>query len=195
MNSADSPARQVNARWILWLGLPALILAATLGLWVRSFFLRDDVLICKPRSRSVIMLTSFRGRLELLIPAGGALTLQMHHEASRHLSFDPKDKPPPPQSAATYPIQYYDFGYFTWDYCQWSNTYSELRIRLPIWLLVVLELALLGAGAYRFRRSGRACRDGICQRCRYDLRATPRRCPECGAGTEKTAMIDSGGPV
>ena len=56
---------------------------------------------------------------------------------------------------------------------------------VPHWLLVVAALALptlrLSLVVFRRRRSGRAASQGLCARCGYDLRATPDKCPECGA--------------
>jgi hypothetical protein len=55
---------------------------------------------------------------------------------------------------------------------------------VPYWLLA--GIASVTPGAYwakRFiakRRRGRLKRLQICERCGYDVRATPDRCPECG---------------
>jgi hypothetical protein len=50
---------------------------------------------------------------------------------------------------------------------------------LPYWFLIlaalVLPLLLLFRQASRFRKTGQCCT------CGFDLRATPARCPECGA--------------
>ncbi len=54
-------------------------------------------------------------------------------------------------------------------------------IYLPHWLIVVLTLPLLAAWAIQFHRAKRRTRDGHCADCGYDLRASPDRCPECGA--------------
>jgi len=51
---------------------------------------------------------------------------------------------------------------------------------VPLWVLVIPLAFASGVLARRARRARRALR-GQCVRCGYDLRATPGRCPECGA--------------
>jgi hypothetical protein len=54
--------------------------------------------------------------------------------------------------------------------------------RIPYWFLVVLTAAPIGAWvATKCRKRLRRHRRGLCATCGYDLRATPERCPECGA--------------
>ena len=58
----------------------------------------------------------------------------------------------------------------------------SLLVRVPFWLLFLL----LGWPAYvwlwrRWNRRGPGCAHS-CSNCGYDLRASPGRCPECGAG-------------
>ena len=56
----------------------------------------------------------------------------------------------------------------------------------PPWGIVwILPLALLAGGAARLverpaERRAHLRAMGQCERCTYDLRATPHRCPECG---------------
>jgi hypothetical protein len=54
----------------------------------------------------------------------------------------------------------------------------------PYWFLVILS-ALLPAYSvtmwYKQRRPNALAKQGRCPTCGYDLRATPARCPECGA--------------
>jgi hypothetical protein len=50
---------------------------------------------------------------------------------------------------------------------------------LPHWLLIVATTVMPGIEFRRWRRN-RKPPEGCCQRCGYDLRATPERCPECG---------------
>ena len=58
-------------------------------------------------------------------------------------------------------------------------------LMVPHWLLFALLAALPASSlAVTFRRrarAGRAARQHLCHNCGYDLRATPNRCPECGA--------------
>jgi hypothetical protein len=51
---------------------------------------------------------------------------------------------------------------------------------IPHWFLAVL-FAVLPALYLRSAIRSRKHRPGHCPRCGYDLRATPQRCPECGA--------------
>ena len=58
---------------------------------------------------------------------------------------------------------------------------------LPLWLPLML-LSVMPVRWYMRRRRG--LRPGLCPACGYDLRATPDRCPECGAGVGPAAFSD-----
>ena len=54
-------------------------------------------------------------------------------------------------------------------------------IVLPLWPVVVVSGILPGLRLWRRVRRRISARKGCCRECGYDLRATPDRCPECGA--------------
>jgi len=55
-------------------------------------------------------------------------------------------------------------------------------IAIPDWILVLICTAAVAAARIpAWRRERFHARRGLCRRCGYDLRATPDRCPECGA--------------
>jgi hypothetical protein len=52
---------------------------------------------------------------------------------------------------------------------------------IPLWLLLPLLLILPSTSLLNFLKSRRRRKLNLCPSCGYDLRATPSRCPECGA--------------
>jgi hypothetical protein len=59
------------------------------------------------------------------------------------------------------------------------------RLSLHIWLIIVLVAAACSlkyrCGQWKERKQSKRAAAGLCLNCGYDLRATPHRCPECGA--------------
>lgn len=58
------------------------------------------------------------------------------------------------------------------------------NLDLPYWMLATVTALPVPLGLRQLRRRRRAARFrrlGLCPSCGYDLRATPGRCPECGA--------------
>lgn len=65
---------------------------------------------------------------------------------------------------------------------------QKLRIKLPLWMPLVLAMLLPAWWMKRqfyFAKRRRRARRGWCISCGYDLRASGDRCPECGAATSR----------
>jgi hypothetical protein len=52
---------------------------------------------------------------------------------------------------------------------------------LPYWLFMALSLPAPLLAIRQVRRRAKRRKAGLCERCGYDLRASPERCPECGS--------------
>jgi hypothetical protein len=61
-------------------------------------------------------------------------------------------------------------------------------ISVPFWGVIVVTLVLPLSAVRRRWWDRRLIREGRCRACGYDLRATPGRCPECGALSTATAQ-------
>jgi hypothetical protein len=60
----------------------------------------------------------------------------------------------------------------------------QLQVRqyeLPHWAAIAAAAILPAAWVVRWTRKRRRVARGLCVECGYDLRASPNRCPECGA--------------
>jgi hypothetical protein len=73
---------------------------------------------------------------------------------------------------------------------RWAGLrYGVFAISVRHWVLFVLSLPIAAVGMLPFLRHVRRIRrgQGRCACCRYDLRGTPERCPECGtvAGAQR----------
>lgn len=85
-------------------------------------------------------------------------------------------------------------GYDLWvSYFKGSVFYSQAwrrnrQIITPYWALVLLTSLLPTLSTVRRLRRGRRFPNGFCAACGYDLRATPRQCPECGAVPKSARM-------
>jgi hypothetical protein len=51
---------------------------------------------------------------------------------------------------------------------------------LPLWVPVLIAILPIALPYRRWRQNARRFSRGLCVACGYDLRASPRRCPECG---------------
>ena len=75
-----------------------------------------------------------------------------------------------------------------------NGTYALVTV--PFWS-ILLASAALGICLFRVRRKSDGSNAPRCNVCGYDLRATPGRCPECGAvpdpaGAEKLGRYNDG---
>lgn len=97
----------------------------------------------------------------------------------------------PPQQVGSWSY-YQQVAWSRWGFggANFSNqpytSYADFRFIAPDWSLLLLFSLL---PAIRVVRLMRWKRTGICASCGYDLRATPDRCPECGAVPSEKSKI------
>jgi hypothetical protein len=145
----------LNAATLLWV----LLFLATLALWVFSYFAYDAVgFWASPAERRVYGLISKEGTVcfvRLAEVSGGSRWKWRH---------DP-DKRSGPSFGGTAGFVF-------------QHARERFVVGMPYWAVCLLLVSL---PALRWARAHRRPAPGHCPACGYDLRATPERCPECGA--------------
>ena len=63
------------------------------------------------------------------------------------------------------------------------------QVIVPLWFVVTVTAPAPVWWAVATARRRRRERRGRCRRCGYDLRASPERCPECGAVTSSAPDV------
>ena len=179
--------------------LSLLLCAAVCALWVRSY-VRDDYLSFESRTAADSSTTDLRtafGRFEFyrVYGGGGAADSDRNFEwGSRELSRSER------QEAAEKRTDLYLLGFGYTRYMGYTPApptppepgvfYTLIGVApfrevwVPLWFAAASSLVMPAAWFLARRRASRRTRAGLCNRCGYDLRATPGRCPECGTAVQ-----------
>jgi len=178
--------------FLLVSGLSLLCCVATVVLWVRSYW-RADYMVCSsavaagtdtyyPQELRRLELFSTCGQVEMgkeRRPMTSVDDVEMSKERLWEVESSPTPLAPPIRG-------HFRFGFFYHASAANVGYGFERRIVLvfPYWPLALLTVILPVTGGAICTNSARFARrsaQGLCTRCGYDLRATARRCPECGA--------------
>ena len=162
------------------LSLVLFVMAA--ALWIRTLLSTTDVFFFQTAGGRSVYVFSELGRVDLSLGtvSGGQPRRQLSWKSSHT---DASFASPPPGASVWYRLHFRDLG-------KWTLRHEGQRVAMrgfmfPLWLSAT-AFGILPAVwlARRWRRL--RLRRHLCPRCGYDLRATPDRCPECGAVPEAT---------
>jgi hypothetical protein len=174
-------------------GLSLVLCVATAALWIRSYFRLDD--ISHTGQWHVHNFSSVRGRtfIQWGWSTEDELKLATGPYARGGFVWDS------PSSGATLGVEKRSCGWRLggFDYFSWTGrmnaagqpTAGEHVTIVPWWFLCTFAALSPIWWLIRTRRQARRARFGCCLTCGYDLRATPDRCPECGAIPPKKEVI------
>jgi hypothetical protein len=152
-----------------------LLCVVTVALWVRSYRWKEGVNFgahCSAFTRyGRLVLTADFNEVRLGAPA--ARPVRWYRRSQSRQGMNLVDRPD------------HSFAGFGFKRHGWAELPKPTWVVLvPMWFVTAataLPPGLWLLGAYRRRRAAERNAKGLCARCGYDLRASPGRCPECGA--------------
>jgi hypothetical protein len=163
--------------------LSLLLCVAVAAAWVRGKWVSDILLYVTGGSRTSRQTVWVAGN-----GAGGIALLEFHGSGSdidspgQPLGYQRRQRQP--QYAGMAPewgsgVNGLGFAFFAQESNPFGGQQGMYGVIVPAWSVLML-LAAFPTARLCLRRRRRSLA-GTCQRCGYDLRATPDRCPECGA--------------
>jgi hypothetical protein len=162
-------------------GVSAVLFLLAVGFWIASY--RSRYTLEKPSTLAGGIVTVSRGELGIvfnsvskLLPSPKSLPTEWHWRTSG------------PDDLDNFAWEYHSPArprvcgiYFDTKYILFGNSWLIL-VPLPFVVGLFAFLPLADVLMIRARRRRRhSAEAGLCARCGYDVRATPDRCPECGA--------------
>jgi hypothetical protein len=164
---------------------------ASIALWIRSHTASDLLSYYSGGSRDSRVLRNFPGSIHyihgrLLVP--GSKWSGPDGLSYRRLGFGIVS----PMPGLTRYVDWGGFAVWSGETAAGPYTQQTTAVAMPHWALTLLTLiaplwwAMTLATHARTERRKRA---GLCRSCGYDLRATPGRCPECGAVTDGAETV------
>ena len=166
-----------------------LLCVTTCVLWVRSYWWCDTLRHESPERLKASGIQSNLGEL-------GAFDCRwIYDSGDRRLGWTLKKWPAAPRLAFTRFVENdpkrswssvlgFGLGYIDQ---RSSPVYVARYFYFPHWFCVLTFAVLPAIRLRSILRTRRRDRVGLCQRCGYDLRASPERCPECGTPTAGAA--------
>jgi hypothetical protein len=153
-----------------------LLCVATVASWIRSYWL-VDLMICQPH-RTGYSAYAARGELGFRLIVQDYETPQTWRYVQREAAKGSWNVPPLSRSRVADGF-WWESGNMRQPGGVQSFAYDALVI--PHWAIATLLSIPPCVSGYRMLRIRRRVSSGDCATCGYDLRATPDRCPECGA--------------
>ncbi len=156
-----------------------LLLVATVGLWVRSYWVSDRLLW---RAGGWASLSVYPNR--------GSIAIMRAENTPDHFEFiqEPAAEGRFPRCAARIDLKWTMLGiaYYAdpdihhgWILSEGQRPLPAVEVVMPIWPLVLLLAIFPSLRCYLWFKRRRPA-PGHCLKCGYDLRASTERCPECG---------------
>ena len=161
--------------------LSVVLCVAAMAAWVRSYQARDYIYWSWARPRTQLAIVTYRGGwlASIYTPVVGALKNLLLHPGAGWRQFAPGSYDD--VVGVSEGIFFNRLG-FALDHRQ-TPAYAVREIACPDWFIMLLTAMLPTVRLAGWRRRARRLRmrTGLCRHCGYDCRATPERCPECGA--------------